>query len=141
MSNFSERLRELRNSRKLSQQNLADELKISKSSVNMYERGEREPGIETLENIADYYKNRGYENLADEIMHNRIPRAIFGNMNYFFVNNYDFDEVLSQMKELDLFTKLSKFEGDSKFKLKIKLFLLSPKNYYKIWKKLKNSID
>ena len=55
--------------------------------------------------------------------------------------HYDFDEVLSQMKELDLFTKLSKFEGDSKFKLKIKLFLLSPKNYYKIWKKLKNSID
>lgn len=55
MSNFSERLRELRNSRKLSQQNLADELKISKSSVNMYERGEREPGIETLENIADFF--------------------------------------------------------------------------------------
>ena len=55
MSKFSERLRELRNSRKLSQQNLADELKISKSSVNMYERGEREPGLETVESIADFF--------------------------------------------------------------------------------------
>ena len=45
------------------------------------------------------------------------------------------------MKELDLFTKLSKFEGDNKFKLKIRLFLLNPKIYYKMWKRLKNSID
>lgn len=55
MSKFHLRLRELRNSRKLSQQELADLLGISKSSVNMYERGEREPGIDTLEAIADYF--------------------------------------------------------------------------------------
>lgn len=97
--------------------------------------------VDVFENLAKYYKKHGKDELADLIITSRIPKAIFGNMNYFFVNNYDFDEVLSQMKELDLFTKLSKFEGDSKFKLKIKLFLLSPKNYYKIWKKLKNSID
>jgi transcriptional regulator with XRE-family HTH domain len=28
---------------------------ISKSSVNMYERGEREPNLETLEKIADFF--------------------------------------------------------------------------------------
>ncbi len=55
MSKFHLRLRELRNSRKLSQQELADYLKISKSSVNMYERGEREPGLDTLEEIADFF--------------------------------------------------------------------------------------
>ena len=44
MSKFHLRIRELRISRKLSQQELADILKISKSSINMYERGEREPG-------------------------------------------------------------------------------------------------
>ncbi len=55
MSKFHLRLRELRNSRKLSQQELADKLGISKSSVNMYERGEREPGLDTLEAIADYF--------------------------------------------------------------------------------------
>ena len=55
MSRFHLRLRELRKVHKLSQQELADHLKISKSSINMYERGEREPGIDTLENIADFF--------------------------------------------------------------------------------------
>lgn len=55
MSNFHIRVKELRMSRKLSQQELADYLKISKSSVNMYERGEREPGLDLLEEIADFF--------------------------------------------------------------------------------------
>ena len=55
MSKFSERFKMLRASRKLSQQELADNLGTSKSSVNMYERGEREPGLEMLETIADYF--------------------------------------------------------------------------------------
>lgn len=55
MAKFEERLRSLRLSKGLSQMDLAKLLKISKSSVNMYERGEREPGIETLEKIADLF--------------------------------------------------------------------------------------
>ena len=55
MNKFSERFKELRQSRKLSQQELTNKLNTSKSSVNMYERGEREPGIETLETIADFF--------------------------------------------------------------------------------------
>lgn len=55
MSNFSVRFKALRAEQKLSQQELANILKISKSSVNMYERGEREPSLETLESIADFF--------------------------------------------------------------------------------------
>lgn len=55
MSKFSERLRELRNYAKLTQQELSEKIGMSKSSVNMYERGEREPGLETLELIADFF--------------------------------------------------------------------------------------
>lgn len=97
--------------------------------------------IEIFENLAAFYRSRGRDDLARLIVTSRIPKAIFGNMNYFFYNDYDFDEVLSKMKEMDLLDKLSKFEGDNKFKSKIRLFLLSPKIYYKTWKKLKNSID
>ena len=97
--------------------------------------------VKIFEDLAEFYRAQGREDLADLIVTSRIPKAIFGNMNYFFYNNYDFDDVLNKMKELDLLTKLSKYEGDSKFKSKIKLFLLSPKLYYKTWKKLKNSID
>lgn len=97
--------------------------------------------IEIFENLAEFYRSQGRDDLARLIVTSRIPKAIFGNMNYFFYNDYDFDEVLSKMKEMDLLDKLSKFEGDNKFKSKIRLFLLSPKIYYKTWKKLKNSID
>lgn len=55
MSKFNIRLKELRTKRGISQQNLADTVDMSKSSINMYERGEREPGIETLEAFADYF--------------------------------------------------------------------------------------
>lgn len=55
MATFSARLKSLRQEKGWSQQRLADELKLSKSSVNMYERGEREPGFETMETIADLF--------------------------------------------------------------------------------------
>lgn len=96
--------------------------------------------IKVLEDLAGFYHERGFDDLSDLIHTSRIPKAIFGNMNYFFYHDYDFDEVISKMEDLDLFTKLSKYVGDRKYSLKIKLFLLNPKLYYKMWKKFKNSI-
>ncbi len=97
--------------------------------------------VEIFEQLASFYERQGFNDLANLIITSRIPKAIFGNMNYFFYNGYDFNEVINKMKELDLFDKLSKFEGNIKFKLKIRLFLLNPRIYYNVWKKLKNSID
>lgn len=56
MAKFSERLRSLRKNCGISQQKLADSLgTVSKSSINMYERGDREPGLETMEAFADFF--------------------------------------------------------------------------------------
>ena len=55
MANFSSRLRGLRKAKELTQQQLAKYVGISKSSINMYERGEREPGLVMLETIADFF--------------------------------------------------------------------------------------
>ena len=96
--------------------------------------------VKIFEGIAEFYKKNNKPEFADLIVTSRIPKAIFANMNFFFYNGYDFDEVLAKMKELNLLEKLSKFQGDSKFKLKIRLFLLNPKLYYKMWRKFKNSI-
>jgi glycosyltransferase involved in cell wall biosynthesis len=112
----------------------------SESAINTSEFRRFEV-IEIFEDLAEFYKAHGRDDLADLITTSRIPKAIFGNMNYFFYNGYDFDEVMGKMKKLDLLTKLSKYQGDGKFKSKIRLFLLSPKLYYKTWKKFKNSID
>ena len=96
--------------------------------------------IPVLEELAIFFKKQNQNDLAELVHTSRIPRAIFGNMNYFFYNDYDYDEVISKMNELDLFKKLSDFKGDKKFSLKIRLFLLNPKLYYILWKKFKNSI-
>lgn len=55
MATFGDRLKTLRSRKNLSQMELSKQIGISKSSINMYERGEREPKFETLETIADYF--------------------------------------------------------------------------------------
>lgn len=52
---FGDRLRELRTEKQLSQSEFAKQVHLTKSAVNMYERGEREPSFEVLEKIADYF--------------------------------------------------------------------------------------
>lgn len=55
MTLFNERLRELRESHNLTQQQLAELVGVSKSSIAMYEQGNREPGYEIEEALADYF--------------------------------------------------------------------------------------
>ena len=55
MSNFSEMLAYLRKRDGLSQKDLADRLGISRSTVGMYETGEREPSFEMLNAIAEIF--------------------------------------------------------------------------------------
>lgn len=52
---FSEILRNLRKNNHLTQDELANKLKISKSAISMYENGNRTPDFETLELIADFF--------------------------------------------------------------------------------------
>lgn len=53
--NYGDRIRQLRNAAGYSQSALAKLVGVSKSSINMYERGEREPGYETTEALADIF--------------------------------------------------------------------------------------
>ena len=86
MAKFHERLKALRTGKDLSQAEFGRIIKVSKSSINMYERGEREPGLETLERIADYFNvdmdyllgksdivNRAQASIAATVAANIIP--------------------------------------------------------------------
>lgn len=55
MNKFSVNLKHLRESSKLTQEELATSLGISRSTIGMYESGAREPNFEMLEIIADYF--------------------------------------------------------------------------------------
>lgn len=52
---FSERLRTLRKCQNLTQQELADRLGISASTIGMYEQGRREPDADTLKDISQFF--------------------------------------------------------------------------------------
>ncbi|WP_303247764.1 glycosyltransferase family 2 protein [uncultured Methanobrevibacter sp.] len=96
--------------------------------------------VELFESLADYYLKHNFDDLADLIKTNRIPKAIFGNLMYFFYHNYNYNQIMDKMNHLDLFSKLKNFKGESKFRFKINLFLFNPKLYYKLWKRFKDGI-
>lgn len=52
---FSQRLKELRQNKGLTQAELGKKLGLHNSTISMYERGEREPDFETLGLIADFF--------------------------------------------------------------------------------------
>lgn len=52
---FPERLRQLRNEQKMSQEELGKLLSVTKGTVSMYETGKRQPDPETTQRIADIF--------------------------------------------------------------------------------------
>lgn len=54
-SAFSKRLKDLRNKRKLSQNDIADILNVKSNTISQYENGRREPDFSSLCRIADYF--------------------------------------------------------------------------------------
>ena len=105
------------------------------SSLNRFE------SIGLFDDLYEYFKDLGFNDLAEILFYNRIPKFIFGNMNYFFKNGFSKDDVFNKMDELGLFDRLKAFKSytkrDRKFKLKVKLFLANPSIYYKLWMKFK----
>lgn len=55
MSKLGIRLKELRKTRKLTQPQLAEKLNVGKSTVAMWETGDREPDYNMLQKIADFF--------------------------------------------------------------------------------------
>lgn len=75
---LSDRLVELRKSKKLTQQGLAEKLKITRSSLSQYEIGNRQPDYETLKKIADFFEVTtdyllGYSNTKPVVEEEKTP--------------------------------------------------------------------
>lgn len=55
MTDFGQRLRDLRKEKHLSQEELAKQMNISRSSIGMFEQGRRKPDFEMQEAFADFF--------------------------------------------------------------------------------------
>ena len=52
---FQSRLKAIREETGFTQQKIADEIGISRTSINRYENGERQPDLESIGKIAEFY--------------------------------------------------------------------------------------
>ena len=55
MAFYSDKLKQLRKEKGLTQRELAEKLGLGKSAIGMYESGKRTPAFETLEMICDFF--------------------------------------------------------------------------------------
>ena len=55
MTEYGNRLKNLRENAKLTQDQLAEKLNTSRSRISMYEQGKRQPDFEMQEAIADFF--------------------------------------------------------------------------------------
>lgn len=64
--NFSEKLKELRKQNNLTQENLANEILVSRTLITKYESGAVYPTEENLKRLADYFAVTSSELMSDE---------------------------------------------------------------------------
>lgn len=55
MSNFNQRLKEIRINHNITQKQLSIDLGLSERGIQSYELGERKPGLDALIALADYF--------------------------------------------------------------------------------------
>lgn len=79
MGDFPKVFKSLRQKSRLTQQEMADKLNISRSSIGMYENGEREPSFELLEQIADFFNVDMNYLLGKKESSEYIPRGYYLN--------------------------------------------------------------
>ena len=88
MSGFSERLSALRRGAGMTQAELAKKLGISKSSVSMYECGNREPEFDLLEKMENDVRLRDLTHLWEHFRKFAAQKQQGGKFSHIFVKFY-----------------------------------------------------
>lgn len=113
MGNFQNIFKRLRISAGLTQVEMAEKLKISRSTIGMYETGAREPDFETLEKIADFFNVDIDYLLGRTDKTTLLPETIgqySSNLNK--RDERDIEKILDQTREQLLSQEGLMFDGD-----------------------------
>ena len=124
MSDFSNRLKELRIANLISQQDLATSLNVSQNAIYNWENGKREPSIEMLKKIAEYFEVSfdylmGFEEIRPIKMHELFsgvygPRTILNKekkMLYEF-NKLNDDGQDKAIQQIEMLTKIPEYRKE-----------------------------
>lgn len=97
MSKFGNRLKELRKVHGLSQDKLAKIMGVTRSAVSQYERGVREPQLEMMEFLADYFNVDYNYLLGSEDVSIRIIDPVKNDSGYYY--NHETAELAQEIFE------------------------------------------
>lgn len=100
LSEFKTRLRMLRESAGLTQEDMAKALGISRTRLASYEQGQREPGLELLEEIADYF-NVDMDYLIGRNEQNTLNGMDLDELIEYIHKSPEYKILLSKSKKLD----------------------------------------
>lgn len=93
---FPETLKELREKKGITQEQLASELHLSKNAVSHYEKGINSPNIQTLEKIADIF------DVSVDYLIGRTSLSVkFSALKNSFAKGISADDFLQQLMSLD----------------------------------------
>lgn len=117
MANFAERFKELRQQRNLTQEEIAEEFYLNKSSISRYERGQQMPEIELLRKLAAYFDvsvdyllgnsdNVNGDSISKDVY---VPETIAA---HFDGDNYTEDD----LKDIEEFLEFVKMRNEKKNK-------------------------
>ena len=109
---FKDMLKFLREERGLSQDELARLTQLSKSTISMYENGNREPKFETLEAIADFF-NVDMNTLLDK----QISDVVLTQQEENYIKKYrqldaDGKRIIDEQVDFQLFKQQQNAEKD-----------------------------
>lgn len=92
---LSNRLKNLRTHRNITQSDLAKRIGVARTTYAMYEQGKREPDYETLQKIADFYEVSTDHLLGREKTHHKSDQEEFEAL----MNNPEEDQFYKEFKE------------------------------------------
>jgi transcriptional regulator with XRE-family HTH domain len=101
LAEFKVRLRMLRESKGMTQEDLAKALNISRSRLASYEQGQREPGFELLEEIADFFNVDMNYILGKEDSHSQIEGMNLDELMEHIHKTPEYKMLLSKSRKLD----------------------------------------
>lgn len=111
MGNFKNVFKQLRLACGLTQADMAEKINISKSTVSMYENGNREPDFETLEKIADFF-NVDIDYLLGRTNKTTLLPESAGKYCLTSKDEHDIEKILDQTREQLMSLEGLMFDGD-----------------------------